>query len=253
MLKGQLAEMMVTEAIALGFRHIDTAQLYDNELAIGNALQRLTIPRADLFITTKVWWTNLAPDLFLPSVEASLKRLQLDYIDLLLIHWPHPEIALDIYLPELMKAQEKGYAQHIGVSNFNVAMVEESLRLGANIITNQVEYHPFLSQEALLECLHKHNIWLTAYSPVAQGKVGKDPLLQEIGARYEKSPFQVSIKWLLQQNLVAAIPRTSSIENLKLNFDVFDFELNNEEITAIHQLGLKRQRLVDPYFAPAWD
>ena len=215
---------LMVYALESGYRHLDTAQMYQNEEEVGKAIKNATIKREDIFLTTKVLPANLGKSTFMPSVEESLKKLQTEQVDLLLIHWPNFDYELEEYITELMTAQEKGYAKHIGVSNFPVALLEESLKLGAKIVANQVEYNPFLNQSKLLAACQQHDIVLTAYSPIAQGKVVGLPLLKEIGAKYDKSESQVCLRWLIQQEKVAAIPRASNKERVDGNEDIFDKE-----------------------------
>lgn len=252
-LKGKTVEAVIERAFDIGYRHIDTAQLYGNEKEIGRAIKDGGLKRKSLFVTTKVWWTKLKPDDFQASVEKSLRKLRLDFVDLLLIHWPHPSLPLKVYIPELMRMQEIGLTKHIGVSNFPPAMVEKSIALGANLINNQVEYHPLLDQTASLEMVRKHGMSLTAYSPVAQGQVGDEPELMRIAKKYEKNPFQITLRWLIQQEGVIAIPRTKSKKNLKRNFKVFDFELSKKDMAAIFALNAQNKRLVDPEWGPEWE
>ena len=227
-LQGATAAEIFAEAFALGIRHFDTAQFYDNEVEVGDAVKASGLPRNELFITTKVWYSNLAKKDFMPSVEESLRKLQMDQVDLLLIHWPNDTLPLAEYMEELMRAQQMGYTKHIGVSNFSPRLVQQALATGANLVNNQVEYHPFLNQDALLGVMRPNGMSLTAYSPVAQGKVKDNPVLQGIAAKYGKSTFQVTIRWFMQQDAVMAIPRTSSVKNLRNNFNVFDFELSRK-------------------------
>ena len=240
-------------ALAEGYRHIDTAQIYRNEEGVGRAIQASDVAREDVFLTTKVWRESLAKKDFLPSVEQSLKKLKTDYVDLLLIHWPNTTVPVAEYMEELMKAQEKGYTKYIGVSNHPTKLLDEVLATGADIITNQVEYHPLINQEKLYTYLQQHNLTLTAYSPIAQGKVLGNPTLKSIADKYGKNEVQVSLRWLMQQDNVLAIPRTSKTSHLKSNIDVFDFELTQEEMNQINQLKKDNIRVVNPSFAPDWD
>ncbi len=252
-LKGDTAIRMVGYALEIGYRHIDTAQFYQNEVEIGRAIKSSPVDRSEIFTTTKVWPENLSKDRFLPSVQQSLRKLKMEYVDLLLIHWPNQSVPLQESLTELQKAQELGYAKQIGVSNFNIALLQQTLDFGLQPVMNQVEYHPFLDQSKLLAFQQAHNILLTAYSPVAQGKVAQDPTVQAIAKKHGKSPFQISLAWLLQQKGVLAIPRSSKEANAKANADVFDLVLSEEDMQAIHALGSSAGRLVSPSMAPDWD
>ena len=252
-LEGETAHKLVTAALAAGYRHIDTAQMYHNEEAVGTAIKESAVARGQVFLTTKVLPANLARKTFLPSVEESLKKLKTDYVDLLLIHWPNAEVPVEEYIGELVKAQEKGYAKHIGMSNHPTALLDKVLATGANIITNQVEYHPFLNQDKLYGYLRAHDLTLTAYSPIAQGKVMGNATLKSIGEKYGKNEAQVTLRWLMQQDGMLAIPRSSKERNMQSNFDIFDFELTQEEMQQINKLTQEKTRLVHPSWAPAWD
>jgi diketogulonate reductase-like aldo/keto reductase len=220
---------------------------------VGTAIQNAGIARDEIFLTTKVWRESLSRQDFLPSVEESLRKLKTDYVDLLLIHWPNPSVAIPEYMDQLMEAQRKGYTKYIGVSNHPTALLDQVLATGADIITNQVEYHPLINQTKLYNYLRAQGITLTAYSPIAQGKVLGNTTLQGIAEKYGKNEVQVSLRWLLQQEDVLAIPRTSKAERLASNIDIFDFELTPEEVSQIDQLKQENTRVVNPSFAPDWD
>ncbi|WP_347160271.1 aldo/keto reductase [Pontibacter chitinilyticus] len=252
-LDGNTAHHMVQAALSTGYRHIDTAQMYQNEESVGRAIQESEVPREEVFLTTKVLPANLGKKSFLPSVEESLKKLKTDAVDLLLIHWPNKDVPVEEYMGELMKAQEKGYTKHIGVSNHTTALLDKVLATGADIITNQVEYHPFLNQDTLYTYLRKHHLSLTAYSPIAHGKVLGNGTLKSIGDKYGKNEIQVTLRWLVQQDDVLAIPRSSSEKHMQANFAIFDFELTADEMQQIHQLTQQNNRLINPGWAPDWD
>ncbi|PVY39875.1 aldo/keto reductase [Pontibacter virosus] len=252
-LQNELARKITAAAISEGYRHIDTAQIYQNEAGVGAAIKDAGIDRNEIFLTTKVFRESLAKKDFMPSVEESLRKLKTDYVDLLLIHWPNRNVPVAEYMDQLMEAQQKGYTKHIGVSNHPIALLDEVLATGADIITNQVEYHPLINQTKLYTYLREHGISLTAYSPIAQGKVIGNPVLKEIGEKYGKSEVQVSLRWLVQQDGVMAIPRTSKVERLKDNLNIFDFELSADDVAQIDQLKKDNQRVVNPPFAPDWD
>ncbi|PRY14781.1 diketogulonate reductase-like aldo/keto reductase [Pontibacter ummariensis] len=252
-LEGSTAQRMVTAALETGYRHIDTAQMYNNEEAVGRAIQESGVAREEVFLTTKVLPSNLAKKDFLPSVAQSLQKLKTEQVDLLLIHWPNPEVPVEEYIGELVKAQEKGYTKHIGVSNHTTALLDRVLATGANIITNQVEYHPFLNQDKLYAYLRQHDITLTAYSPIAHGKVMGNPTLKSIGEKYNKNEVQITLRWLIQQEDVLAIPRSSKESHMQSNFNIFDFELTQEEMQQIGKLTQQNNRLINPSFAPKWD
>lgn len=252
-LRGREAAQLVELAIGMGYRHIDTAQMYGNETEVGTAIRRSGIDRDDIWVTTKVWHTELSEEKFLPSVQASLNKLGLDYVDLLLVHWPSPEVSVEEAAMGLIKAQDREYCRAIGVSNYPLEAVKATQEMGAEIINNQVEYHPFLNQGKLLSYLQQNQMSLTAYSPVAQGLVMKDDTLLEIGQKYGKSPAQIALRWLIEQDEVLAIPRSTNPRKIRQNLEIFDFKLDREDHQAISSLTLQNQRLVNPDFAPEWD
>ena len=249
-LKDEVGREAVAHALDLGYRHIDTAESYYNEEAVGAGIQQSGVAREDIFLTTKVGYDKLAPKDVRRSAEESLHKLQTDYVDLLLVHWPNDDIPLEETLDAFAVLREEGKTRHIGVSNFTPSLLQRALD-HAEIFCNQVEYHPFLGQDDLLALCQQHDLLLTAYSPIAQGKVVHNKTLQEIGEAHGKSPTQVTLRWLIQQDKVAAIPRTSSAEHRASNFDIFDFSLSNEEMDRIANLA-QGKRLVDPDIAPAW-
>jgi 2,5-diketo-D-gluconate reductase B len=250
-LEGRTCLRAVEEALRLGYRHVDTAQLYGNEEEVGRALHGSGVPRKEIFLTTKVRMENLAFGDVLRTTDGSLRRLGTDYVDLLLVHWPNPEIPLEETLSALQQLQEEGRTLQIGVSNFPPSLLRQALEI-VPIFCVQVEYHPFLSQQALLEIARRHDLMLTAYSPLARGEVVQDPILEEIARRHGKTPAQVTLRWLMQQDHVAAIPKASSPEHLRANLDVFDFVLSEEEMQRIFALDRGR-RLIDPGTAPNWE
>lgn len=251
-LYGKECKRIVSEAIDMGYRHIDTAQMYKNEMEIGEAVYASGIDREELFITTKVWHTNLDHDDVLQTTEDSLRALKTPYVDLLLIHWPNNQYSLEQTLEALMVLRDQGKAQTIGVSNFPMSLTQkvvEDLRIP--IFTNQVEYHPFLAQFDLIDYSYDNDFLVTAYSPLAQGKVYENDVLREIAGEHGKTPAQVSLRWLIEQENVIAIPKASSTEHLKENLDVYDFELTDDQFEAIDTIE-KNTRLVNPTFAPDW-
>jgi 2,5-diketo-D-gluconate reductase B len=253
-LSGAECTKSVEEAIAHGYRHIDTAQIYENEAEVGNAIKHAPVTREDLFVTTKVWMTNVGDGALQKSVDESLKKLKTDYVDLLLIHWPVNDVPFSEQLKALEETQKAGKAKLIGVSNFTVAQMEEALeKIGAPIVNNQVEYHPFLSQAPVLDYIRAHGMFLTAYSPLARGKVNEAGVLHEIAAAHEKTPGQVALRWLVQQERVAAIPKAANPEHLRANIQIFDFHLTAEEMAAISALGSPEGRMINPGWAPKWD
>ncbi|WP_456427580.1 aldo/keto reductase [Rhodocaloribacter sp.] len=254
-MRGETAYEAVRTALDLGYRHIDTAQIYDNEAEVGRALADSGLPREEIFLTTKVWIDRFSADRFGPSIKESLRKLQTDYVDLLLLHWPNPRVPPAVTLRELERARHLGWTKHIGVSNFTTALLRETPALATEpLVTNQVEYHPYLNQDRVLALLRSAGLCLTAYSPLAQGKVLTDATLQTIGARYGKSAAQVALRWLIQQEGVVAIPKAAGREHAAANLDIFDFELTEEEMATIRSLARPDGRVVDPEgLAPAWD
>ena len=252
-LYGRECKETVSEALSIGYRHIDTAQMYKNEKEVGDAIYSSPVAREDLFLTTKVWHTNLDHDDVLQSVEDSLRQLRTPYVDLLLIHWPNDQFSMQQTFEAMLTLRDQGKAMNVGISNFPLSLtkkVVEEHRIP--ILTNQVEYHPFLAQFDLLDYSYDNDFLVTAYSPLAQGKVMNHDELIEIGNEYGKTPAQISLRWLIEQENVVAIPKASSKEHLEENINIFDFELSDEHFTQIDELD-KSMRLVNPSFAPDWD
>ena len=241
----------VEHALDIGYRHLDTAQGYRNEEFVGEGMRRAGVPREDIFLTSKVSPDNFAGDDAYTSTVQSLKKLGTDYVDLMLLHWPNPDVPLEEPLTSLARLQREGAVRHIGVSNFPPSLVEKAQAV-TPLFCNQVEYHPFLSQTALLKQARKHDLLLTAYCPIARGKVLQDPVLRDIGAKYGKTAAQVTLRWLVQQERVAAIPKSAHAQRRIDNFDIFDFELDAEEMKAVFALD-REERLVDPAIAPDWE
>lgn len=253
-LRGAECTSAILTALDTGYRHIDTAQIYENEDAVGDALKQTGVAREDIFLTTKVWMSNVGPDALQASVDESLKKLKTDYIDLLLIHWPTEAVPFKDQMIGLLETQEAQKAKLIGVSNFTVRQMKTVVEdLGVGIACNQVEYHPFLAQTPVLNYAHSHGMFVTAYSPLARGQVRDEKILQEIGLKYSKSPGQITLRWLLQQGGVAAIPKAGSASHIEDNFDIFDFELASEDMLAISALARPDGRMINPDWAPAWD
>lgn len=253
-LKDDEALEIVKKALEFDYRHIDTAQIYENENEVGKAIEQSEVPRDDIFLTTKVWHTKLSKVDFLPSVHDSLEKLKTDYVDLLLIHWPPAELEqLNEAMECLVQAREEGLAKHIGVSNFTKKFLWQAIKDNPGIITNQIEYHPFINQDPILSDMEKYKISLTAYSPLAQGAIVKNVVVQAIAEKFDKTPAQIVLRWMMQQENVMAIPRTSKVERLKENMDVFDFELDKNAMDRLNALKVSNQRIINPPFAPIWD
>ncbi|RPI55724.1 MAG: aldo/keto reductase [Acidobacteria bacterium] len=242
-------------AIELGYRHFDTAQTYGTETVVRDAIAASRLPRADFFITTKVGDVNLDRTRFLPSVHESLDRLGVDRIDLLLIHWPSPndEVPFEEYMGALAEAKALGLASLIGVSNFPSALVERACdRLGAGeIVTNQVEMHPFLQNRALRRCCERNNVALTAFMPLARGRAAGDPSLQRIAARHGVAPAAVALAWVLYCGVIA-IPSSEQHGHLQDNLRALTLGLSPDDLAEIHTLDCG-YRIVNPAKAPVWD
>jgi 2,5-diketo-D-gluconate reductase B len=253
-LNGDTAMRMVREALQLGYRHIDTAAMYGNEPEVGEGVRASGVPRDQIFLTTKVWLDNLGAHDFRRSVEQSLKKLKLPYVDLILIHWPSPRIALSETLPAMLKVKRDGLARHIGVSNFTVALVEQATKLSDELVTNQIELHPYLDAGKVIAACRRHDLSITAYCPIARGSAVGDKVMGRIGAAHGKSAAQVCLRYLVQQGIIV-IPRTSKSERLKENFSIFDFALAAGEMAEIAELAHPKGsgRVVNLGHAPEWD
>lgn len=252
-LYGKECKKTVMKALDIGYRMVDTAQMYKNEAEIGDAIRTSHVDREDIFLTTKVWHTNLDHDDLLQTVEDSLEQLKTSFVDLLLIHWPNKQYPLQKTMEAMLVLRDQGKALNIGVCNFPVALVKEVTEdLQIPIFCNQVEYHPFIEQFDLLDYSYDQNFLLAAYSPLAQGKVFENELLASIAENHNKTAGQISLRWLIEQENVVAIPKASSETHLQENIDIFDFELTDEEFNAIDELE-KNVRLVNPSFAPDWN
>lgn len=252
-LSGRPAARVVEQALRFGYRHIDTAQVYDNEREVGDGLRASGVRRDEIFLTTKVWTNHFAPHDLERSVKESLARLRLPSVDLLLLHWPNAHVPLAETLGALSHAKRMGLTRHIGVSNFTVALIEQAVAASPEpLVCNQVEYHPYLDQAKVRAACDQHGLALVAYSPIARGRIKIDQTLAAIGRTHRKTPAQVCLRWLVQQN-VAAIPRTARIERLSENIEIFDFELSENEMSRIAALANPKGRLTDFGFAPKWD
>ena len=224
-------------ALAAGYRHIDTAQSYGSERAVGDAIADADLDREECFITTKLAGDNRTHERVIASTEESLDRLSTDYLDLLLIHFPNDEVSHEETLAAMNELQEDGLVRHLGVSNFSVDQCEEAVeRSDAPILTNQVKYHARNRQDTLLKWCIDHDVLLTAYSPIGVGELIANPVLEEIGEAHDKTAAQVAIRWLLDQPNVITIPMSSSPEHIRENIDVFDFELSGDERMRIFDL-----------------
>ena len=252
-LRGAACVKLVAEAIRLGYRHIDTAEMYDNEEAVGEGLRASNVNRSEIFVTTKIWHTHFEPEQLLRAAKESLSKLKLDRVDLLLLHWPNASVPLDETIGALNEAKARGLAKHIGVANFTVDLVRQAVKLSkAPLVNDQVEMHPYLDQSKVIAECKRHGLSVTAYSPVVKGAAASDETLQKIGKAHQKSAAQVSLRYLVQLGMIV-IPRTSKVERLKENADIFDFKLSEMEMKTIHGFAGRTSRKVSPSWAPDWD
>ena len=252
-LNGAVGTRITQQALRLGYRHLDCALMYGNEKEIGEGLHASGVKREEVFITTKVPHTELAPSALERAVKQSLKNLRVSDVNLLLVHWPNPAIPLAETMGAMSKMKTEGYTRHIGVSNFTVELIEQAVKLSSEpIVTNQIEWHPYLDETKVKAACAKHGIAVTAYCPIARGRLGDDEVLARIGKGHGKSAAQVSLRWLVQQGVIV-IPRTSKAERLKENITVFDFELSSEEMKEIAGLAHRGGRIVDWAYSPKWD
>ena len=254
-LRGRACARVVEQALRLGYRHIDTAEMYDNEREVGEGLRASGIKRDDVFITTKIWPTHFAPPALERAARECLARLRLGAVDLLLLHWPNPQIPIEETLGALVKVKREGLTRAIGVSNFNVALIEQAVRASEErLACNQVECHPFLDQSKVIAACRQHGMAVIAYSPIARGNARNDEVLTRIGKVHGKSAAQVCLRFLVQQS-IAVIPRTSKVERLAENAAIFDFTLSAQEMAEISGLAHRDGRLLDWSFSgqPKWD
>ena len=254
-LEGETATRSVEMALETGFRHIDTAQVYGNEAEVGEAIENSGVPRDDLFVTTKVWTDKFNREQFLPSVHESLEKLRLDKVDLLLIHWPSPKNgeSMQEYLGELLKAQQQGLTKHIGVSNFTIANLREAMDILPKeaIYTNQVEVHPYLTNDTLRAFCTEQGIHVTGYMPFAVGKVLEDETINKIADKHGVFANQVVLAWAMAHGM-ATIPSSTNRRHLQSNFEATTVRLDEEDISAIDKLD-RGDRQANPDFAPDWD
>jgi 2,5-diketo-D-gluconate reductase B len=250
-MSGRDCEESVADALAAGYRHVDTAAMYENEEEVGRGLRAAGVDRAEVWLTTKVWPDALEPARLRMSLERSLRRLGVDHVDLLLIHWPNRHVPLAATLDAMSALREEGRTREIGVSNFNAALFREALDR-APVIVNQVEYHPFLGQGALLDVCAERGAELTAYRPLAKGEVARDPVIAEIARARDATPAQVALRWLIDQPPVSAVPKASSPERRRENLGALELELSDEERARIDALP-KDRRAVELDWAPEWD
>jgi 2,5-diketo-D-gluconate reductase B len=252
-MQGDICHAAVESALGLGYRHIDTAEMYGNEEAVGAAIASSGVARKELHVTTKVWHENLAPDAIKRSFDASLNKLRLDHVDLYMVHWPSKNMDLPAIFNTLAKLKDEGRTRAIGVCNFNVALLKTVVeQIQAPIACNQIEYHVMLDQTPVKSYLAARSIPITAYAPLAQGRAASNETLMAIGRKHGANAAQVALKWLLDQDGVMAIPKAKGAESQQANLDAQKLTLDDDDRKAIAALP-KDQRFVNPPFAPAWD
>lgn len=247
---------LVAKALELGYRHIDTAWKYGSEKGVGEGIKAAGVARKEIFLVTKVSHEYLRADDFARSVDESLKNLQVDYVDLLHVHWPTVDnIPLAETMGALAKAKRDGLTRHIGVANFNIALLTEAMRLCPEpLVTLQAEYHPYLNQQKVLDFCRRNNLIFTAYCPLGRGRLFKDPVIAEIARTKGKTIAQIALRWQIQQGNIAPIPRSANPQHMAESLEVFDFTLTDDEMHRIHALARADGRIANPKGrAPAWD
>ena len=251
-LRGRECRDAVSDALAAGYRHLDTAAMYDNEEEVGAALRASGVDREDVWLTTKVWHTDLEPGALRTSAETSLRRLGVDHVDLLLIHWPGPPGTTEPALDELVRLREEGRIAELGVSNFPAGMLGRALAR-APVFCDQVEYHVHLTQRGVRDVAAEHDVLVAAYRPLGGGRgVLDDPRLADVARAHGRTPAQVALRWLVEQDRVCALPRSADAGRRRENLDVFDFTLTGEGRAALDELAAGERRYVDVPWAPDW-
>jgi 2,5-diketo-D-gluconate reductase B len=256
-LTGSVCVEAVKTALRLGYRHVDTAERYGNEAEVGEGLQQglraAGLAREEVFVTTKVYHDKLAAADFQRSFDESLAKLRLPWVDLLLIHWPSPKVPLAETLGVLCKARRDGRARHVGVANFTTTLLQQAVELASEpLVTNQIEVHPFLDQDKVIAACDRYGLAVTAYCPIARGKIPGNEVLERIGKAHGKSSSQIALRYLVQRGIVP-IPRTANPDHLAANLAVFDFDLSDAEMAEIGKLKQPGGRVVNPPHAPKWD
>ncbi len=252
-LKGEEGVRAIKAALDVGYRHLDTAAVYDSERENAEALRLSGIKREDVFITTKIRQDDAMPEDFARKVDECLANLKVPQVDLLLIHWPSKTVPFKLTIGALCKAKKEGKTKHIGVSNFTTAMLDEAWGLTSEpLVCNQIEVHPFINQDKLIAATEKRGMAVVAYCPIARGKVPGAEVLDKIGSAHGKTAAQVSLRYLIQRGMVA-IPRSTKADHLKANLDIFDFKLSDAEMAELKKLNATNMRVVNPPHAPVWD
>ncbi|WP_367105534.1 aldo/keto reductase [uncultured Psychrobacter sp.] len=254
---GQDCIDVVSQALKMGYEHIDTAQAYDNEKEVGQGIKQSGVSRDKFFLTTKIFPDDMKfePEKLQAAAKRSLENLDTDYVDLLLLHWPDDRVPLSETIPALCELQKQGLTRHIGVSNFNIANITEAKKYAdVPIVVNQVEFHPFIKQNTLQTFLNNHHILLEAYSPLARGDVFDNETIKEIAEKHNVTPAQISLAWILSDKNRVAIPKTSNPDHLQGNLDAMKVELNADELKKISNLARSDGRKIEhPDYSPEWD
>ena len=246
------ARVLVRRALEVGYRHVDTAMRYENESGVGQGVRESSVPREEIFVTTKFPHTLASRRDVVGAAQASIRELGLEYVDLLLMHWPNPDVAPEETFEALAPLGADGIVRAVGMSNAPAALIRRALTV-TPLATVQVEHHPYLPQQTLHELVATEGMTLTAYAPFAEGRVFSDPVLTSIAARHGKSAGQVTLRWLLRTPRTVVIPKTATLDRLPLNLDIMDFDLDAEDIARIDALGAARQRFFDPAWGVGWD
>lgn len=254
-MRGQECVSAVQAALEAGYRHVDTAAMYHNETEVGEAIAGYRTPRDEIFVTTKVWYDQIGDGDLQRSAEESLHKLGMDDVDLLLIHWPNSNVPLAESIGALCDAKRRGLARHIGVSNFPSALLVEAISLSEErLCVNQVEYHPFLNQDAVLAACRENGMVMTSYAPIARaGSLLNAPVIREIARAYERSEAQIVLRWHIQQEDVVAIPKSADPDRIKANIDLEGFVLSDDEMASLSALAKRGGRTIDPEWGPEWD
>jgi diketogulonate reductase-like aldo/keto reductase len=253
-MRGETCAQMVGEALKIGYRHIDTAQGYQNEADVGAGIASSGVPAGEIFVTTKVTPERASAKELVKSVEASLRKLRRDQVDLLLVHWPNPRIPVGETIAALCDARRRGLARNIGISNYTIALTEAALLVASEpIVASQIEYHPLVDQTRILATLRQHGLAIIAYCPIALGRVVGNPVIEAVARSHGRTAVQVTLRWLIQQGDVAAIPKSSNAARARENFGVFDFALSEAEMAEIATLRRPEHLVNDRSLVPAWD
>lgn len=254
---GQDCVDVVSQALKMGYEHIDTAQAYDNEKEVGQGIKQSGVSRDKFFLTTKIFPDDMKfePEKLIAAAKRSLADLDTDYVDLLLLHWPDDRVPLSETIPALCELQKQGLTRHIGVSNFNIANIIETEKYAdVPIVVNQVEFHPFIKQKTLQTFLNNHHILLEAYSPLARGDVFDNEIIKEIADKHNVTPAQISLAWILSDKHRIAIPKTSNPDHLQGNLDAIKVQLSADDIEKISSLARADGRKIEhPDYSPEWD